>query len=105
MCTLLFLLLVASFVTLSALSTLVAGRLVFHMRVHGPRDGLDAWTQEMRGHLQSSADEPSSEPEDIVIKSEQPEPKKEDEQASESGSTVVVEGIPNGEKLDAMKTE
>ncbi|EKM56712.1 uncharacterized protein PHACADRAFT_27503 [Phanerochaete carnosa HHB-10118-sp] len=99
-CTLLLLLLVASFLTCSALGTLVAGRLVFYMRVHGLRDGLGAWAQEMRGRLLSSAEEPAEKTEDIVIK---PEQGKQDEHLSDSSSTVVVEGAPHNDATELWK--
>lgn len=104
-CTLLFLLFVAAVLTCSTLGTLVAGRLIFYMRVHGLRDGLASWMQEMRDHLLSSAEVPAEETADILIKSEQNKPQEEYEHASDLGSAVVVERVADDEKPEAVKVE
>lgn len=105
-CTLLCLLFVASFLTCSVLGTLVAGRLVFYMRAHGLRGGLSAWMEEMRERLVASAPEgPAEEPEDIVVKTEPVESRKEGDQLSDSSSTVAVERFSDGDKPDALQAE
>ena len=111
MCTLIFLLFVASFLSVSTLSTLLFGRLLFLVRASGPRDGVTTWKQEVLDRLQPHASIPSPDDDrdDIVIKSEEPQDqtrhKNEDGHISDSGSTVVVEGIPEGAKIDGVKTE
>jgi hypothetical protein len=109
-CTLLCLVFVALFLTVSTLSMLLLGRLLFLVRASGPRSGLSTWNEEVRDKLQRRSKDPHSEHEgDIAVKSEQSRDQDgnitDDGHVSDSGSTVVVEGLPDDAKLNGVKTE